>query len=54
MERILISLSQLVVNAAINPRHASDDDVSDLVAQIQSNGFTDALWACKQFPEVMV
>jgi ParB/RepB/Spo0J family partition protein len=44
MERILISLAQLILNPAINPRHASDDDVSDLVARIQSNGFTDALW----------
>ena len=44
MERRTIPLAQLIVNPAINPRHASDDDVSDLVAQIEANGFTDALW----------
>jgi ParB/RepB/Spo0J family partition protein len=44
MQRFTVKIHQLVVNASINPRHATDDDVSDLVAQIRSNGFTDALW----------
>lgn len=44
MERITLHIDQLVINPDINPRHASDDDVSDLVAQIHANGFTDAIW----------
>lgn len=44
MNRLEIALDKLVINPAINPRHASDDDVSDLVAQIRANGFTDPLW----------
>jgi ParB/RepB/Spo0J family partition protein len=44
MDRKLIPLDQLTINPEINPRHASDDDVSDLVAQIRANGFSDALW----------
>ncbi len=43
MQRIHLQLDQLVVNPAINPRHASDDDVGDLVAQIKANGYTDAI-----------
>lgn len=44
MERITLHIDQLVINPDINPRHATDDDVSDLVAQISANGFADALW----------
>jgi ParB/RepB/Spo0J family partition protein len=44
MKRIEVPIVQLIVNPAINPRHGVDDDVSDLVAQIRANGFSDALW----------
>lgn len=44
MERITLHIDQLVINPDINPRHATDDGVSDLVAQIKANGFSDALW----------
>lgn len=44
MERITLHIDQIVINPDINPRHASDDDVSDLVAQIRANGFSDAIW----------
>jgi ParB family chromosome partitioning protein len=43
MQRIHVQLDQLVINPAINPRHAADEDVSDLVATIGANGFSDAL-----------
>lgn len=44
MERLSLHLDQLVINPDINPRHASDAEVGDLVAQIRANGFTDPLW----------
>lgn len=44
MKRITVHINQLVINPDINPRHASDDDVSDLVAQIRANGYSDAIW----------
>jgi len=44
MKRITLHINQLVINPDINPRHASDDDVSDLVAQIRANGYSDAIW----------
>jgi ParB family chromosome partitioning protein len=44
MDRIKLLIDQLVINPDINPRHASDDGVSDLVAQIRANGFSDAIW----------
>ena len=44
MQRIHVQLDQLVYNSAINPRHASDNDVSDLVPVIRTKGFRDALW----------
>jgi ParB family transcriptional regulator, chromosome partitioning protein len=47
MQRMTVSLDQLIINPAINPRHVSDVDVKDLVAQISTNGFTDALWVRK-------
>lgn len=48
MDRILVSLNQLVINPAINPRHDKDGDVADLVAAISSQGFTDPLWVRPQ------
>lgn len=44
MKRLSLRLDQLAVNPAINPRHGQNDDVSDLVAQIRANGFSDAIW----------
>ena len=43
MERLYVDLDQLIVNPAINPRHASDEGVGDLIATIKANGFSDAL-----------
>ncbi len=48
MQRIFVKREHLILNPAINPRHASDDDVTVLVSIIRDKGFKEALWVRQQ------